>query len=79
MAVSKIAITIDENLLKELDEVSLNRDNAIQEIVVEKLAPLKKVRLAKECAKLNPDLEQNMAEDEFYSPVFRSSKRSRVL
>jgi metal-responsive CopG/Arc/MetJ family transcriptional regulator len=68
MAVSKIAITIDENLLKEVDmlvesKVFPNRSKAIQESVAEKLTQLKKTRLAEECAKLNSDFEQDMADE----------------
>ena len=68
MPVSKIAITIDNNLLKEIDllvksNLFPNRSKAIQEAVADKLKRLKKTRLAQECAKLDPDFEQNMAEE----------------
>lgn len=70
MAASKIAITIDNNLLKEVDllvksNLFPNRSKAIQEAIVDKLKRLKKTRLAQECAKLDPDFEQNMAEEGF--------------
>lgn len=70
MATSKIAITIDDNLLKQLDlmvksRVFPNRSKAIQEAVSDKLKRLEKTRLAQECAKLNPNYEQNMAEEGF--------------
>lgn len=70
MAASKIAITIDDNLLKQLDlmvksKVFPNRSKAIQEAVADKLKRFKKTRLAQECTKLNPDYEQNMAEEGF--------------
>lgn len=70
MAASKIAITIDDNLLKQLDllvksRVFQNRSKAIQEAVADKLRRLERVRLAHECAKLDPDHEQNMAEEGF--------------
>ncbi|GAB6888431.1 hypothetical protein JCM13304A_19300 [Desulfothermus okinawensis JCM 13304] len=70
MAVSKIAITIDSNLLKEIDmlvksNLFPSRSKAIQEAVAEKIKKLKKTRLAKECAKLDPDFEQRMAEEGF--------------
>ena len=70
MAVSKIAITIDDNLLKQLDlmvksKVFLNRSRAIQEAVADKLKRLERTRLAQECAKLDPEYEQNMAEEGF--------------
>ena len=70
MPVSKIAITIDKELVKEIDllvksNLFPNRSKAIQEAVKEKLERLKKTRLAKECAKLEPEFEQNMAEEGF--------------
>jgi metal-responsive CopG/Arc/MetJ family transcriptional regulator len=68
MAASKIAITIDDKLLKQLDlmvesKVFLNRSKAIQEAVADKLKRLERTRLAQECAKLDPDYEQNIAEE----------------
>ena len=68
MAASKIAITIDDSLLKELDllvksKVFQNRSKAIQEAVAEKLKRLERVRLASECSKLDPEFERNFAEE----------------
>ena len=68
MAVSKIAITIDDKLLKQLDsmvksKVFPNRSKAIQEAVADKLSRLERTRLAKECAKLDPEHEQVMADE----------------
>jgi metal-responsive CopG/Arc/MetJ family transcriptional regulator len=70
MPVSKIAITIDNNLLKKIDmlvksNLFPNRSKAIQAAIADKLKRLKKTRLAEECAKLDPDFEQNMAEEGF--------------
>jgi Arc/MetJ-type ribon-helix-helix transcriptional regulator len=70
MAASKIAITIDDKLLKQLDYMVKsrgfpNRSKAIQEAVAEKLKRIEGTRLARECAKLDPDYEQNMAEEGF--------------
>jgi metal-responsive CopG/Arc/MetJ family transcriptional regulator len=70
MAASKIAITIDDKLLKQLDimvksKVYPNRSRAIQEAVADKLQRLERTRLAQECAKLDPAYEQNMAEEGF--------------
>jgi metal-responsive CopG/Arc/MetJ family transcriptional regulator len=70
MAASKIAITIDDNLLKQLDlmvksRVFPNRSKAIQEAVSDKLKRLERTRLAQECAKLDPEYEQNMADEGF--------------
>jgi len=70
MAASKIAITIDDKLLKQLDiivksKVYPNRSKAIQDAVADKLKRLERTRLAQECAKLDPEFEQNMAEEGF--------------
>ena len=68
MASSKIAITIDDNLLKKLDlivksKMYSNRSKVIQDAVAEQLERLEKKRLAQECAKLDPEHEQNIAEE----------------
>jgi len=70
MAASKIAITIDKKLLKQLDnlvnsQVFPNRSKAIQEAVEEKLKRIEKTRLSRECAKLDPKYEQALAEEGF--------------
>jgi metal-responsive CopG/Arc/MetJ family transcriptional regulator len=74
MAASKIAITLDSNTLKRLDilvksNLFPNRSKAIQEAVAEKLMRLEKSRLAQECAKLDPDYEQSLAEEGFTSEL----------
>jgi metal-responsive CopG/Arc/MetJ family transcriptional regulator len=68
MSRSKIAITIDESTLERLDELveqSMfpSRSQAIQVAVEEKLARLKRSRLARECAKLDPAFEKSLAEE----------------
>jgi metal-responsive CopG/Arc/MetJ family transcriptional regulator len=68
MSVAKIAITLDENLLQKLDrlvrqKIFPNRSKAIQEAVEEKILKHDRNRLARECAKLSPDFEQNLAEE----------------
>ena len=68
MSTAKVAITLDENLLKRLDRLVKNRlfenrSRAIQEAVSEKLARLERNRLARECAKLDRKFEQSMAEE----------------
>jgi metal-responsive CopG/Arc/MetJ family transcriptional regulator len=68
MTASKIAITIDDNTLKQLDglvksKLFPNRSRAIQEAITEKLSRLEKRRLAQECAKLDPEYEQSLAEE----------------
>jgi len=70
MAASKIAITIDDKMLKKLDilvksKFFPNRSKAIQKAVAEKLVRLEKSRLAQECAKLDPNFEQSIAEEGF--------------
>ena len=67
MGASKIAITLDNNMVKKLDmlvksNIFPNRSKAIQEAVVEKLTRMEKSRLAQECAKLDPEFEQSLAE-----------------
>ena len=69
MAASKIAITMDERLLKKLDglvrsHVFPNRSRAIQAAVEEKLMRLEMTRLARECAKLDITAEQKMADED---------------
>ncbi len=68
MSVAKIAITIDQDVLREVDRlvrrhVFPNRSRAIQEAVGEKVRRLAVNRLARECAKLDPKDEQALAED----------------
>lgn len=68
MTASKIAITIDDNTLKQLDvlvktKLFPNRSRAIQEAITEKLMRLEKRRLAQECSKLDPNFEQSLAEE----------------
>jgi len=70
MAASKIAITIDDSMLKRLDilvksKFFPNRSKAIQQAVSEKLRRLEKSRLAQECAKLDPEFERSIAEEGF--------------
>lgn len=68
MATAKIAITIEEQLLNQLDalvkrHVFPNRSRAIQEAVRDKLGTLGKNRLARECAHLDPKFEQALADE----------------
>ena len=68
MTVHKIAITMDEELLKQVDTLISakkfpNRSRAIQEAVREQLARLKRDRLARESAKLDRAFEQKLAEE----------------
>ena len=68
MGKAKIAITLDENFIGELDRlvgehVFQNRSQAIQNAVSEKLTRMKHNRLSIECAKLEPSFEKAMAEE----------------
>ena len=68
MATSKIAITLDEELLVRLDRLVIerrfpSRSRVIQEAVEEKLNRLDRSRLARECTKLDPVFEQELAEE----------------
>jgi metal-responsive CopG/Arc/MetJ family transcriptional regulator len=68
MAVAKIAITLERDILSEVDRlvkrhVFPNRSRAIQEAVREKVSRLSANRLARECARLDPKAEQSLAEE----------------
>ena len=68
MGRSKIAITLKEETLGEIDRLVSehrfpNRSQAIQEAVDEKLGRLSHNRLAQECAKLDPNHERALAEE----------------
>ena len=68
MRKEKIAITLDEEFVGELDRLVTehtfqSRSQAIQEAVSEKLLRMKRSRLAVECAKLEPEFEKAMAEE----------------
>ena len=69
MAATKVAITIDRSRLAELDRlvaqrVFANRSKAIQEALADKLARMRRQRLAHESAKLSVVDEQAMAEEQ---------------
>ncbi|HEV3023840.1 MAG TPA: ribbon-helix-helix protein, CopG family [Pirellulales bacterium] len=68
MRTAKIAITIDRDLLARLDrfvkERQLpSRSRILQEALRDKLDRLDRSRLARECEKLDPNLEQALAEE----------------
>jgi metal-responsive CopG/Arc/MetJ family transcriptional regulator len=68
MSVSKVAVSMDQELLTELDclvarQVFANRSQAVQAAVREKIARVKRRRLAEECAKMDPQYEKSMAEE----------------
>ena len=68
MGAAKVAITIEEDLLKRIDRLVdqkkfANRSRAIQEAVRDKLERLDRGRLARECAKLSKRSEQLIADE----------------
>ncbi|MEP7342527.1 MAG: ribbon-helix-helix domain-containing protein [Acidobacteriota bacterium] len=68
MSTAKVAITIDQATLAKLDrlierKVFTSRSKAIQEAISDKLARIERGRLARECAKLDPNFEKALAEE----------------
>ena len=68
MGAAKVAITIEERLLKRIDDLVAqrqfpNRSRAIQEAIRDKLDRLDRGRLARECSKLDPRSEARMADE----------------
>jgi metal-responsive CopG/Arc/MetJ family transcriptional regulator len=68
MSTAKIAITIDEDQLACLDRLVKekrfsSRNRAFQEALRDKIERLERSRLARECAKLDPRFEQQLAEE----------------
>lgn len=68
MSTAKVAITLDENLLEEVDElvsegIFHNRSQAIATAVREKVLRLGKKSLARELMKLDPKEEKKIAEE----------------
>jgi len=70
MAKSKVAVTLDTEILRRLDRLVRaarypSRSQAIEAAVAEQLKRLEGCRLAEECAKLDPAAERAMAEEGF--------------
>ncbi len=68
MGSSKVAITLESELLEEVDalvknHVFPNRSKAIQKAVEEKLQRMNRTLLARECANLDPKFEKSLAEE----------------
>lgn len=68
MGRAKIAITVDEHALAEIDQlvadgVFPNRSKAFETAVQDRIAKLHRSRLALECAKLDRAEEQALAEE----------------
>lgn len=68
MPKTKLAVTLDADLVENLDQLVVarrfaNRSQAIGAAVAEKLARLAKTRLARECSNLEPQEEKALAEE----------------
>lgn len=68
MPASKVAITLDREMLRTLDQWVAcgkypSRSRAIQEAIREKMSRWKRSRLAVEAAKLDPKEEKALAEE----------------
>jgi Arc/MetJ-type ribon-helix-helix transcriptional regulator len=68
MPTVKIAITLDRDVVERLDQLVEenkfpSRSRAVQDAVRDKLDRLKRGRLARECAKLDPAFEKALAEE----------------
>ncbi len=68
MPAAKIAVTIDRELLSRVDQLVgerrfASRSRAVQEALRAKLDQLDRGRLARECAKLDPRVEQELADE----------------
>ena len=72
MSSAKVAISLDPEALRQVDKLVQagmfpSRSKLIQDAVAEKLQRLGRARLAQECAKLQPHIEQAAAEELFGS------------
>ncbi len=67
MATAKFAVSMDKQLLSQLDRLVkehrfASRSQAVQAAVQDKLKDLQQDRLARECEKLDPEDEQRFAD-----------------
>jgi metal-responsive CopG/Arc/MetJ family transcriptional regulator len=70
MGYAKVAISIEEGLLRKVDRLVkvkkfASRSQFLQSAVRDKFSQLNKTLLARECAKLDPAFEITMAEEGF--------------
>ncbi len=68
MPKAKIAITIDSQIVSQVDRLVKeqsypNRSRIIEEAILEKLSRIDRSRLAKELNKLDPAFERSLAEE----------------
>ena len=68
MPKTKVALTLDADLLEQVDELVAkqkfrNRSQAVEAALADKLHRLARTRLAREAAKLEPAEEQRLADE----------------
>jgi metal-responsive CopG/Arc/MetJ family transcriptional regulator len=68
MPKTKVALTLDADLLEQVDELVAkqrfrNRSQAVEAALADKLRRLARTRLARESAKLSPDDEKRLADE----------------
>ena len=76
MPKAKIAISLGEKTLERLDllvrdKIFPNRSQAIEAVLTEKLDRLDRTRLTRECGKLDPVEEKELAEEGFSEELSR--------
>jgi len=76
MPKAKIAISLAEQTLERLDllvreKIFPSRSQAVESALAEKLDRLERVRLARECSKLDPAEERELAEEGFSEELTR--------
>jgi len=74
MPKTKVAVTLESELLERVDELVArrrfpSRSQAIETALAEKLERLAHSRLARECAKLDPVREKQLAEEGFAEDI----------
>ena len=70
MPKTKVAVTVDADLLDRVDELVAarrfaNRSQAVESALADTVARLARTRLARECTKVDPREEQALAEEGF--------------
>jgi metal-responsive CopG/Arc/MetJ family transcriptional regulator len=68
MPKTKVALTLEANLVEQVDALVVqqrfrNRSQAVEAAIAEKLQRIAQTRLAEECAKLDPKEEKALAEE----------------
>jgi metal-responsive CopG/Arc/MetJ family transcriptional regulator len=70
MPKTKVTLTLETDLLAEVDSLVrksrfVNRSQAVEAVIAEQLARLRRTRLPEACALLDPDEERMLAEEQF--------------